>query len=61
MKAVKEKYGEVKGNSKIIDYVKRKGEVDSIELIEKFSEDEVNLLLEKGELIENRGVISLLS
>lgn len=46
--------------NKIIEYVKEKQQVDSIELIEKFSEKEVNALLEQGELIEEKGIIKLL-
>ncbi len=44
----------------IISFVKDKKEVDSVELIEKFSEQEVNELIKKGELLEQRNVIRLL-
>ena len=45
---------------KIVDYVKEKGEVDSLELIKKFKEDAVDDLLSRGELIEKGGMISVL-
>lgn len=61
--AVKEKYKkDNKGNSekKILDFVKKKGEVDSVELIEMFNEEEVNKLLDEGALIEVKGKIRVL-
>jgi len=45
---------------KIIAYVKEKGEVDSIGLINKFGEKEVNALIARGELFEQHGKIRLL-
>ena len=45
---------------KILDYVKNKKEVDSLKLIEKFSEEIVNELIQKGELIEEKGKIKIL-
>ena len=45
---------------KIIEYVKFKGEVDSLELINKFGEDAVDDLLSRGELIEERGRVRVL-
>jgi len=46
--------------SKIIAYVKSVGEVDSLELINKFSEEAVDDLLSRGELIENNGRVRVL-
>ena len=66
IKAVKEKYAkkptkaDKKKQDKVMDYVKEKKEVDSIQLIEKFGEEKVNELIEKGELIEDKGKIRLL-
>ncbi|MBN2457904.1 SWIM zinc finger family protein [Candidatus Woesearchaeota archaeon] len=42
---------------KAVDYVKASGETDSVELIEMFSEGIIDELIERGELIENRGKI----
>ena len=44
----------------IISYVKSHLEVDAITLIEKFGEDNVNELINRGEIIEERGKIKLL-
>ena len=44
----------------IVDYVRKKGEVDSLELIKKFGEDKVNTLIGRGELIEKLGKIRVL-
>ncbi len=44
----------------IITYVKNKLEVDSIDLIEKFGEDKINHLIDKGDLIEEKGKIRIL-
>lgn len=68
---VKEKYGSStsespekpvldKKDAKIIEYVAKKAAVDSIELIEKFGEEKINELIEKGELIEDKGRIKIL-
>lgn len=49
-----------KDDASIINYVKSKKEVNSIELIEKFGEDKVNELLKKADLIEFKGKIKVL-
>lgn len=50
-----------KGKGKgVLEFVKEKGEVDSIKLIEKFGEEIVDEMIRKGELMENKGKISLL-
>ena len=56
--AVRESVG--KADTSIVEYVKEKGELDSVELIEKFGEAEVNALLEHGELVERSGKIRVL-
>jgi predicted nucleic acid-binding Zn finger protein len=56
--AVQELVGAV--DTKIIDYVKKKGEVDSVDIIEKFGEEKVNTLIERGELVERAGKIRVL-
>lgn len=43
----------------IIQYVKEKGEVDSIELLEKFGEERINMLINEGFLIEEHGRIKV--
>jgi hypothetical protein len=45
---------------KAVDYVKGKGVVDSVELIEKFSEGLVNELIERGQLAEYKGKIKVI-
>jgi hypothetical protein len=45
---------------KAVDYVKEKGAVDSVELIEKFSEGLVNELIERGQLTEYKGKIRVI-
>ncbi|MBW2990039.1 SWIM zinc finger family protein [Candidatus Woesearchaeota archaeon] len=52
---------EAKSCSGMIDYIKKKGDVDSLELIKKFGESALDSLLEKGELIEDKGKVKLLS
>lgn len=48
-------------NKKVLAVVSAKPEgADSIELIEKFGEEIVNELIEKGELIESKGKIKIL-
>lgn len=46
--------------SKIVDYVKEKKEVDSLELIERYNSEAVDDLLSRGELIEKGGRIRVL-
>lgn len=48
------------GYSVILDFVREKGEVDSLELIEKYDSESVDYLLKSGELIEKNGKIKLL-
>lgn len=49
-----------KNLNKITDFVKKQKEVDSIKLIKKFSEEEIDMLIARGELIENKGRIRIL-
>lgn len=45
---------------KAIDYVKKHGEVDSVEFMEMFSEGILDELKERGELIEKNGKVKTL-
>ena len=47
-------------DTSVVDYVSQKGEVDALELIQKFGEEKVNTLLKRGELIEKAGKIRIL-
>lgn len=47
-------------SDKIISFVREKGEIDSIELINKFGEENINELIKAGELFEKHGRIKLL-
>jgi predicted nucleic acid-binding Zn finger protein len=60
--AVKDKVEkrDTKSYGEIIGYVQKKGSVESLELIKKFSLDAVDDLLSRGELIEDRGRIRIL-
>lgn len=58
LRAVQELTSQV--DTGIVDYVAEKGEVNSMELIEKFGEAKVNVLIERGELIEKSGKIRIL-
>ena len=65
--AVQEKFGKPekektasKQDEKILAFVKEKGEVDSLTLIDQFSEEAINRLIEQGELIEEKGLIKVL-
>lgn len=62
MGAVKDKSEkrDVKGYGKIIDYVQKKGQVESLELIKKFGEEAVDDLIRRGELVEKKGNIRVL-
>ena len=61
--AVEEKHGKNKkapqksilAYSRILDEVKKKGEMETILLMEKYSEQEVQELINNGELIEHEG------
>ncbi len=44
----------------ILEFIEKKGEVDSIELINKFGDEEIDRLIKGGELMEERGKIKLL-
>ena len=46
--------------SKIIEEIKSSGEIDTIELMEKYGEDKIQELIDNGELIENRGRLRVL-
>ncbi|MFW6449690.1 MAG: SWIM zinc finger family protein [Nanoarchaeota archaeon] len=63
LKAVKELYNTNAKDDfqKAVDYVKNKGEVDSIDFIEIFSEGILEELIERGELVEKNGKINLLT
>ena len=62
IKAVKEMLNKKNetGTDEILAYIREKETVDSIELIEKFGEDKLNYLIEKGDILEERGIIRLL-
>ena len=66
IKAVKEhitKHGEIKEENQcdeILTFVIEKGEIDSIDLIEMFNEKDVNTLIDRGELSENKGMIKVI-
>lgn len=49
-----------KSYGKIIDYVRKKGRVESLELIKRFGEEAVDDLIRRGELVEKEGVIRVL-
>ena len=55
----KTKPRKIDNTSKIIDFVRKKGEVDAVKLIEKYG-SVVEELLAKGDLIEERGKIRVL-
>ena len=63
IQAVKDKdqKRDTKSYGKIIGYIQKKGEVASLELIKKFGEQAVDDLLSRGELIEEKGRIKILS
>ena len=63
IEAVKDKAQkrDTKSYGKIVGYVQKKGEVASLELIKKFGEQAVDDLLSRGELIEEKGKIRVLS
>ena len=46
--------------SKIIEFVRKNGEVDSLMLIKKFGEEAVEELIKIGELIEEKGTVKIL-
>ncbi|MFH0979198.1 MAG: SWIM zinc finger family protein [Candidatus Woesearchaeota archaeon] len=58
IKAVQEQT--LKVDPGVVDYVRQKGEVDSLQLIEKFGEEKVNACIASGELLESKGRIKLL-
>ena len=63
IQAVKDKIQkrDVKSYGKIIGYVQKKRIVSSLELIKRFGEDAIDDLLSRGELIEEKGKIRILS
>lgn len=46
--------------SKIMEEIKSNGEIDTIELMEKYGEDKVQELIDNGELIEHMGKLRVL-
>jgi hypothetical protein len=47
--------------SGVLEYIdKEGGEVDAVELVERFGEDKVDSLIQAGEIIEKRGKIKIL-
>ena len=63
IEAVKDKFErrDSESYSRIVDYVQKKKEADSLELIKKFGEEAVDDLLSRGELIEKWGKVRVLS
>lgn len=63
IQVVKDKFEkrDVKSYGKIIGYVQKNKEVDSLELIKKFGEEAIDDLLSRGELIEEEGKIRILT
>jgi len=65
--AVEEKHSKIKKSSqksidsfsKVLDEVKKNGEVETVILMEKFGESEIQELIDKGDLIEFKGKIKL--
>ena len=47
-------------SDKILDFVRKKGSADAMELIKKFGEKGVDDLIKRGDLIEERGVVKVL-
>ena len=56
----KEREETIGDNNELITYLKQNKETNIIEVIEKFSEEQVNTLLESGQAIEYRGKIKLM-
>src|SRR3989338_6969875 len=63
IQAVKDKSErrDVKSYGRIIGYIQKKGEAESIELIKKFGEQAVDDLISRGEIIEQEGKIKILT
>ncbi len=59
LEGIKESKKESSKNAEILAFVKDKGEVDSLTLIDQFGEETINQLIEQGDLIEERGKIRL--
>ena len=61
LKAVREKYSkkQSKKSKNLLDYIKEKGSVDSVEALDKYG-DIVDELIEEGELIEEKGKLKIL-
>ncbi|MFH1510165.1 MAG: SWIM zinc finger family protein [Candidatus Woesearchaeota archaeon] len=47
-------------DKELIEYVKAKGEVESLELIKQYGEPKINNLIQRGELVEKAGMIRVL-
>ncbi|NOZ81422.1 MAG: SWIM zinc finger family protein [DPANN group archaeon] len=45
---------------KVIDLVRKEGPINTVTILEMFDEDTVNELIQKGELIEERGKLRIL-
>lgn len=60
--AVQEKYDKpvVDREDEILSKVKEEGKIDIIWLMEEYSEEEVQQLVDKGDLIEKEGYVSVL-
>jgi len=65
--AVKEKYSKrkipkkiKKEHDKILQFIRKKGSIDSMELIKKFGDKLVESLIKSGDLIEKQGKIKVL-
>jgi len=56
----KDEKRDVKSYGRIIGYIQKRGEVDSIELVKKFGEEAIDDLLSRGELIEKEGKVRVL-
>ena len=44
----------------VLAHVKKEGEVDAVELIERFGEEAVDELVRRGDLLEKKGLIRLM-
>lgn len=47
-------------DKELIEHVRSKGEIESLELIKEYGEPKINSLLQKGELVEKAGKIRVL-
>lgn len=51
---------ESQADGQVLEYVRQRGEVDSVELIQKFGEEAVNAMIARGEILEKAGKIRIL-